>query len=75
MQKFITLLKKNCIVYGITVFVLFGIFVFLVENLFSHLFVHWGETSSFYKIVITSLIYSVFITVYVFAIKKKKFLD
>ncbi len=75
MKKFITLLKRNFVVYGVTLFVLFGIFVFLVEKLFSSLLVHWGETSSFYKIVITSIIYSVLMTVYVFVIRKKKFLE
>ena len=74
MERFVTLLKKNFIVYGLTDFVLFGIFVFLVENLLSSLF-KWGAPSSLLKIILTSLIYSVLMTVYVFAIKKEKFLD
>ncbi|HEX38073.1 MAG TPA: hypothetical protein ENG70_04345 [Candidatus Cloacimonetes bacterium] len=74
MEKFVTLLKKNFIVYGLTVFVLFGIFVFLVENLLSTLF-KWGAPSSLLKIILMSLIYSVLMTVYVFAIKKEKFID
>jgi len=75
MKKFITLLKKNCLVYGITVFVLFGIFVFLVENLFSHLFIHWGKHTSLTKIIFVSLIYSVLVTAYVFTFKKKNLDD